>query len=472
METETLFQYLYRVLREQILSQTLREGSLFPSSRELSRTYNVGIRTVKDVMHKLHDDGYIRMQERKRAVVIYHKDNEKERIEKLLSMHERSIDVLYASNYIFPSYYARAAKLLHTKDLIVLQDMLNTLADKQYKTYYKVVQEFHLYILSRYHNPMITDLYLHVEHCIHIPRMDNEVPCPYSQQKITQILNTVLDHYRHHKTEYIFSIYRQLHKDLMRYSETQLHRHGQTQTITPSRFIWNPQKGHTSQYTRVFHHLVHKITSGVYQDGDYLPSIEVLAQEYAVSRHTMRKALRHLHAIGLVEIKNGIGTQCTFYKGLSESTLLKDEEMIQAALMYLSSFQIIAMNIRSLSYSCFSMLRSAYLQKETHTTAHKEPKWFIQTLIRQLPRSALKTIYSEIREVILWGSYFSIAGIDPQHEEMLRHHYKTVLSHLRHKRPHEFAFEVEALYVSLFHMMCQYIRSMGIQEAELVPLPI
>lgn len=473
MEKETLHHYLYRVLREQIVSSTLPQGSLLPSSRELSKTYNVGMRTVKDVMHTLHEEGYICLQERKRAVIIYHKNSdEEERIFKIASMHKRNVDILHASNVIFPSYYARAVDLFEDCDLDILQNMLDVLPNRQHRIYRKIVQEFHLFILSRYHNPIVIDLYLRVEHCLRIPIIDPSHPYPHSHPHIHAVLSSVVENYRRRNSKAVFVTYRKLHDDLLQYSQQQIFK-THLQNVVSAPFTWNPQKGRTSQYTRVFQSLVHKIITGQYQDQEYLPSLEALANEYTVSLHTIRKALRQLNAIGLSRTRNGVGTQCTLYQGLHKSSLLEDEDMRQDTLLYLSSVQFIAMNIRSLAFENFSQLVRIYCehQKLNISTFTKNHPRIFHVLVEVLSDSALKSIYTEIRDILLWGSYFSVIGIDQRHFDQLMAHYEKALHHLRTQQAQEFAIELEKLYVSLFYMMREYICSFGIHEAAQLTLP-
>ena len=51
-----------------------------------------------------------------------------------------------------------------------------------------------------------------------------------------------------------------------------------------------------------------EIQGGSYSIGDRLPSEPALSQRFGVSRHTVRVALRSLHALGLVSSQQGVGT--------------------------------------------------------------------------------------------------------------------------------------------------------------------
>ncbi len=52
-DKQTLFDYLYKTLHEQIETCCFPYGSKLPSRSHLCETYNVGMRTVKDVLMRL-----------------------------------------------------------------------------------------------------------------------------------------------------------------------------------------------------------------------------------------------------------------------------------------------------------------------------------------------------------------------------------------------------------------------------------
>ena len=95
-DKQTLFDYLYKTLHEQIENGRFPYGSKLPSRSHLCETYNVGMRTVKDVLMRLKIEGYIQTQERKPTIVIYdslhtHKDFE---VQYVLE-HKSSIVAVY-----------------------------------------------------------------------------------------------------------------------------------------------------------------------------------------------------------------------------------------------------------------------------------------------------------------------------------------------------------------------------------------
>lgn len=63
------------------------------------------------------------------------------------------------------------------------------------------------------------------------------------------------------------------------------------------------------RYILVARRLVNDITTGLYPVGGLLPTEAELCTQYAVSRHTIREAIREVHGLGLVARRQGVGTR-------------------------------------------------------------------------------------------------------------------------------------------------------------------
>lgn len=67
------------------------------------------------------------------------------------------------------------------------------------------------------------------------------------------------------------------------------------------------RQSHIALYYQLKHILLSQIEEGVYKEGDRLPSESELSQQYAVSRHVVRQALKALIAEGRVVAYQGAG---------------------------------------------------------------------------------------------------------------------------------------------------------------------
>ena len=91
---KTLHDYLYENLKEQIQTGYYKYGEALPSMNRLCETYHVGIRTVRDVLSDLRDQGMIRTEERRPAVIVYRKTGEGDLVPDILAVLQRKDSIL------------------------------------------------------------------------------------------------------------------------------------------------------------------------------------------------------------------------------------------------------------------------------------------------------------------------------------------------------------------------------------------
>ena len=108
-EKRTLFEYLYKNLREQIMTGYLKYGDPLPSMSQLCENYHVGIRTVKDVLAALKKEGLIHTEERRPSIVAYQPDCEVQKEHAIRSVLERRhtiLEVYKTMELIMPRLFA------------------------------------------------------------------------------------------------------------------------------------------------------------------------------------------------------------------------------------------------------------------------------------------------------------------------------------------------------------------------------
>lgn len=64
-----------------------------------------------------------------------------------------------------------------------------------------------------------------------------------------------------------------------------------------------------TRYAKLSNRLTKQIGAGEYRVGEYLPSEKQLASKFGVSRPTVRRALDHIEALGLISRRRGDGTK-------------------------------------------------------------------------------------------------------------------------------------------------------------------
>ena len=163
MKGQTFYSSLYDSLTSLIITKRLPYGSRLPSAKQLCSTYQVGIRTVQDVLRDMRDAGYISLEARKRAQVIWQPSqaHDEQTDFYILHTHRQMIDVLESMRLCLPPLCSGLCDLLQEMDIRHLYKMLSTLEDnKNLEKRRLLIRDFNVYLLQRYHNDMILDLYL------------------------------------------------------------------------------------------------------------------------------------------------------------------------------------------------------------------------------------------------------------------------------------------------------------------------
>ena len=127
LSKNTLFEFLYQNLHDQITCGHLKPGDTLPSMPQLAAIYNVGIRTVKDVLARLKTEGLIQTTERKLARVIYRAEKNsasQSYAVGLLRRQESLTEVYQTMGLILPSIFHFSAAHCDIKKLPSYQKLL------------------------------------------------------------------------------------------------------------------------------------------------------------------------------------------------------------------------------------------------------------------------------------------------------------------------------------------------------------
>ena len=108
MKGQTFYSSLYGSLTSLIITRRLPYGSRLPSAKQLCSTYQVGIRTVQDVLRDMRDAGYISLEARKRAQVIWQPSqaHDEQTDFYILHTHRQMIDACFPKRQSSAGVYA------------------------------------------------------------------------------------------------------------------------------------------------------------------------------------------------------------------------------------------------------------------------------------------------------------------------------------------------------------------------------
>ena len=172
MEKTTLSEYLYRTLAAQIRAGRLKSGQPLPSARRLCERYQVGIRTVRDVMARLQREGYIQTRERRAPVVVClgEPEGEDERaIHSLLSRRESIGQVYETLGAVMPDLFWAGARRGGEEEFRALERLAKKSAQVQPKDSWRLSSAVLHGILAQSRNPLFNDLYSSLELYCQVP---------------------------------------------------------------------------------------------------------------------------------------------------------------------------------------------------------------------------------------------------------------------------------------------------------------
>ena len=181
---KTLHDYLYENLKEQIQTGYYKYGEALPSMNQLCETYHVGIRTVRDVLSDLRDQGMIRTEERRPAVIVYRKTGEGDLVPDILAVLQRkdSILAVYKTmEQLMPGMFALSVRVCGVETAMDHFKQLKKDRRKAVRVRWKSSSNALYHLLDASHNLLFRDIFTSLEIGSRIPFfLEPEYTPPFS----------------------------------------------------------------------------------------------------------------------------------------------------------------------------------------------------------------------------------------------------------------------------------------------------
>ncbi len=479
----TLFQYLYHTLTTQIKTQKIRKGDHLPSIRQLSDMYNVGVRTVKDVLKALGEDGYIKTEVRKNAIVVYEEGNQADptcAIQALLSRRDSIIDGLTVFYEFIPHILTSACLLCNDAEIRDIEKVSSTLGQMPRKEQLRVSSGLTQSIIAKLNNPLLTDLYIDLElHC-EMPAVGG-LPNPYGNLNLYTGHDpslSVLMAQRNYR-----DIYQLIEKTFQQgsflgqgYLQELAGRYPPLSLLPQQGFEWDAKKGRVHTYTHIARDITLKVCSGQYEDGRLLPNITEMSHAYQVSPSTIMKALATLNALGLVRTMNGKGSVVTMQAAKRTPMLLKEARLRKDVHHFLCAMQLLTLTCKKLALlgACrLSPEQMTKIDKEIRSpNSHTLPCAFIIALAQAQPNGVLYCIYANLQELLDWGLFLAFLRRGPAQFSILQAQCAQAYTYLQEHNDEAFAGLLQDICLSIFQELKRGLVAAGAENvAALVEPP-
>ncbi len=454
----SLYRLIYTDLKEQILSERWEYGSRLPSVDRLALHYYVGKWTIRKALELLEEDGLIRTEERRRAVVLYQSPYESKPtpVHRILRRRLEILSVYQTMELLMPDILALCSRSVRIYELEHFEPILKWKKHPRTSGRWKLVSDLLHDILLASGNLLFPSLYRSLEFYADVPFVvEHQYPLTSynmftANLTPTRVLeNLQADHMtvRHNFSEYYHAIYLSVQNVL----DTLAARFPHIDDGGENTFAWDI--GLNRLYRKVSRDLIEKMTLGVYTVGGWLPSETELATEYGVSVSTIRQALRLLSLCGFIETIHGKGSRILSADYPRVPPLIHHEEYRQDFLLYLSGLQLMAIAVRAAVPLAFSHIRAEDRGEATErlrTARHHAAETIDRLCDGRVSLYPLQAILEKTREIIGWGYYYAIYIGSSQSTLHLNLRCEEALSCLENGNPKGFADCLFDCYCYLF----------------------
>lgn len=414
---ETRFSYVYQNLKKRILCGEFLPGSRMSSSRHLCEEYQVGMRTITDVLAALKKEGLIVIQPCRAAVVAQWKN---------AAAQPKELDILKMRNTILQVYQTFA--LLLPPLFTFASQNCDIQAQPHYKQAVKAARKgiaisgwrsysaFGKDVLRSSGNLWFCEIYSLFD--LYGDKAFFTEEYSYFSESFSRKFASPTDYLidalcgkdpikKFHQLSAIYQWLFQTVATSLKRLETD---HPDYQIRSAVDFSWNALRGQDHYYLGITQDIENKIGTGIYPAGSFLPHEAALAEMYGVSVSTIRSALALLGQRGFSQTLNVKGTLVLTPDDSKASNALQNGPTKQSALRYLYALQLMVLLVKPVALQAASHITAADIaaissQFKGHDRIYITD--IMQHLLERLDLEPLRVIFSQVCKLTQWGYYIS-----------------------------------------------------------------
>lgn len=477
-----MFSYLYNTISSEIKSGKYPYGEKLPSYKQVCDIYEVGIRTVKDVFAALHKDGYIKTEERRRAVVAYRQEKraDEANIKELLERKDAIVDSIYAVKPLLCDVVVQSMTVNSSFELAQCRRIIRGISGKPIYERWRAVSNTLKKLMMNFNNPMLIDMYADFDAYINISSFEGfDNPYDLICDDIERVFTGFLNDYEKGNEEYvkkcITNVMDRKGAEIEKYLEKLAGEYPQYAKLPQKEFEWQPEKRRTYAHAEIARNIICDLTADKFDlTSKMLPSMAALAKRYGVSTYTVKEALCALEWLGLVEIVNGVGTRVTINKVASHAKNLNSSILKSDCLSLAYGIQFLALTGRCAAKLAFDNIDAKKMLKDGNAIDYKNvviPSLLLRYIIENQPNHTLKTIFGGIFKTLNWGYYFHYLLDDTRNKKVLNHLSRRAFELPAQGSRKEFADNFGDMWIYVLTRYSAYIATLGLEEAEKIYIP-
>lgn len=438
-----IFKLVYEYYEARILYGFYRYGDHLPSIAKIGAIFHLAPATVRMALTQLEKNGYIQVDARKAAWVVYNADPAtfRENAAKyFVPRKEGIVDIMRSGKLLFEPMWEAGLNCFEESEWDELRKEIIQPIEGQVS----MIVEFYLVTLSALDNKLVLNLYWEMIRYICFPYLCGEkrISLELKDSSKNEVISALKEALGNSCDTAVNGLLSFIDESRVRY-------HLEDTGQIP--FRWDIYRQRPQYRYTLVSHIISEITSGKYPKGTYLPSLPKMAALYGVGQNTIRRTLSILESLGITKSYQGKGTLVS----LNPSDIdFSRKEIEEGMRLYRESLQLLALTIRGVSLLTLKSVEKEelVLLTDEFTRLHHEGKSYLCFEIclafieEKCPLAMVRECYGKLRGLLAWRYPFTILRYG---NLSLKNQYYQIIgeaeAHLREGRLEEFADDFKLL---------------------------
>ncbi|MDC7287124.1 GntR family transcriptional regulator [Blautia schinkii] len=438
-----IFKLVYEYYEARILYGFYRYGDSLPSITKICEIFYLAPATVRMALAQLEKKGYIKIDARKAARVIYDADPAtfcENGARYFVPRKEGIMDLTYSGKLLFEPLWEAGLRRFEESEWDELRKEIIQPSDTQIS----MIVEFYIVALSALDNKLILNFYWEMVRYVCFPYLGKEKRISLklkdiSKNEVISALRNVLENSYDTAVSNLFKFIDE--------SRTRFH----LENVEQIPFRWDIYRQRPQLRYTLVSDIIREISHGTYPKNTYLPSLPKMAEIYGVGQNTVRRALSILESLGVTKSYQGKGTLVSLNPSEIDFSRKEVEEGMR---MYWESLQLLALTIRGVSVTTFQSVTKeelSHLAGEFSRVRHEGKSYlsfeiYFIFIEEKCPLAMVRECYGKLRGLLAWGYPFTLLRFG---EQSLHDQYDEIIglaeADLREGRLEEFGDNFRSL---------------------------
>lgn len=474
MKNSRMTDVIYDYFTSRILFGYFQQGDQLPSVNYICRQFQVSALTVRSVLARMRQEGYIETTERRNSTVTYRPDERQEQLYRytLLSRKEGMDDMCRNSEILFEPI-SRFYLQKQTKESI---EQIRYQMKKRKGHPAKQIIMFYAEAMRPMNNPLALNLYWEMVRYLRTPYLQRPANFEDASAQAEDHIEQMLLLIEAGNTAKAVESMQIFNKDVtQRFFQSLSIILDIKQPVEQIPFQWQVYWDHPQLCYTLAAEMMSKIDAGKYQEDKLLPSCQSLAQEFGVSLITMRRTLELLNDISVIETQNGLGARVISWDHASLPNY-SHPQIRKSLLLFLQAMQISTLTCKNVAAHTLSSLDDEGFQTLERRMEHhiKGRRAFLiggiclRFIWEKSPSAFIREVYRQLYHLLLWGHALHIFCQQPATNQLNEVYYTRLKEALHRRDGKDFSSGLSELMEFNFQSSRNLLLKFGFSEDQLV----